>query len=93
MGLNEEEYELQGQYIECGCCYGEFPFESMVQCCDGHLFCQGCLQQKARESVFGQGKVRSHNHIMLSFINQGKDLCKYSKANKYSQSCACDHLN
>ena len=57
LGINEQEYEETGQMIECGCCFGEYPFESMIQCYDGHLFCQSCLHQYAKESVFGHGKV------------------------------------
>lgn len=66
MALNEEEYEVQGQCIECPCCCNECPFEKMVQCYEGHLACESCLQQYAKESVFGQGKVGFSN--LHSFI-------------------------
>ena len=43
--LNNQDYEESGQAIECGCCYGSYPFEEMVQCFEGHLFCTDCLKR------------------------------------------------
>ncbi len=54
--LNTEFATADGAMLECGCCFGEFPFEALIQCSDGHLFCKNCLKHYVEETVFGGGR-------------------------------------
>eukprot|EP01039_Chlorochromonas_danica_P006965 gene6965-7706_t len=67
--LNEQLATEEGSLIECGCCFSEHPFERMVQCSEGHLFCKNCLKHYAEQTVFGNG--RSH----LQCMNTTGDPC------------------
>ena len=42
--------------VECQCCYGDFPFEIMVHCNNGHLFCSACLRSHVSEELFGNNR-------------------------------------
>ncbi|CAE6498172.1 unnamed protein product [Rhizoctonia solani] len=41
--------------LECGCCFTEYDFSEILQCADGHLFCQECTKKNA-ESLVGDNK-------------------------------------
>ncbi|KAL0579960.1 hypothetical protein V5O48_002044 [Marasmius crinis-equi] len=65
--LNEQEYEDNGDGIECGCCFTTYAFDKMVQCEDGHLFCTECMVSYA-ENLLG-----SHN---VSIVCMDQSGCK-----------------
>lgn len=45
----------EGEGIECGCCFGEYEFDQMIQCPEAHLFCKDCSRRNAAEAL-GQRK-------------------------------------
>ncbi|WVQ83480.1 hypothetical protein IAT38_005621 [Cryptococcus sp. DSM 104549] len=49
-----EEAIAQGHGIECGCCFGDELLENMVQCAEGHLFCNDCALQHAETKLGDQ---------------------------------------
>ena len=54
--INEQMAAEDGTLLECGCCFSEYAFESIVQCSEGHLFCKNCLKQYVETTVFADGK-------------------------------------
>ncbi|EUC63018.1 serine carboxypeptidase, partial [Rhizoctonia solani AG-3 Rhs1AP] len=46
-----EECEQNGTGLECGCCFGDYPFSWMIQCPDAHLFCRDCARRSAEECI------------------------------------------
>eukprot|EP00899_Mesostigma_viride_P028474 jgi/Mesvir1/8811/Mv02712-RA.1 len=52
VALEEEEREQEG-HVDCGCCYGDYPIQLMVQCQQAHLFCRDCVKRFVEEVLFG----------------------------------------
>ncbi|KIY74350.1 hypothetical protein CYLTODRAFT_416193 [Cylindrobasidium torrendii FP15055 ss-10] len=50
--IPDEEAE-EGEGIECGCCFSDYPFSKMVQCPEAHLFCSDCFKQYAETQLGG----------------------------------------
>jgi len=54
--VNFESAQEDVAMIECGYCYEDVPFESVIQCSEGHLFCKCCLQKYVEQQLLGNGK-------------------------------------
>jgi hypothetical protein len=53
--VNEQEYTEAEELVECGCCFGDYPWDDMTSCTAGHLVCYQCVTHTAQECAFGQG--------------------------------------
>lgn len=54
--LNEEQYAAAEELLECQCCYGDYAWEDIAACSDGHFFCHACLVRSVQEGIYGQGR-------------------------------------
>ncbi|KAF6740982.1 hypothetical protein DFP72DRAFT_1026447, partial [Ephemerocybe angulata] len=54
---DEEELEDDGTFIECGCCFADYPFDRMAQCPEAHLFCRKCIRSYAANLLGSQNSV------------------------------------
>jgi uncharacterized protein YeeX (DUF496 family) len=61
--LNHKEYLDSNQLITCQCCFGEYAFEELGQCEDGHLFCQSCISQSIKIGLFDTGNLRNGKNL------------------------------
>ncbi|PAA78517.1 hypothetical protein BOX15_Mlig010059g1, partial [Macrostomum lignano] len=53
---NDSSQQEQSTF-ECECCFGDFQFDEMCQCPEGHLFCRPCLAAYVKEKVYGTGRL------------------------------------
>lgn len=53
---DDDDYP-EGEGIECGCCFTEYPFEKMIQCPEAHLFCRSCMKTYA-SNLLGSHDIR-----------------------------------
>jgi TRIAD3 protein (E3 ubiquitin-protein ligase RNF216) len=49
------EAEHSGCVFECTCCFNDVPFEKLVQCPRGHVFCRDCLEKEVG-TLIGEGR-------------------------------------
>jgi hypothetical protein len=58
--INEEEYTQAQALLECECCFGDFAWEDITACTNGHFFCHMCLDRSVKEALYGQGGCLFH---------------------------------
>jgi hypothetical protein len=53
----KQEVAAREMVVTCECCFGDSPFETMIQREQGeHIFCPGCVEHYVQEQVFGKDK-------------------------------------
>ncbi|KAF8527443.1 hypothetical protein BU17DRAFT_34385, partial [Hysterangium stoloniferum] len=68
---------------ECACCYEDAtPFEEMMQCPEGHLFCKNCVRMNA-ESTVGELKTE--------ILCMDQSECKQPFTKEIVSKCVDEH--
>ena len=61
--------EVSSSTIACEGCQSNTTFDKMVQCCDGHLNCNVCVEKVVKKVLsHGNEEVRLINFIVLSVV-------------------------
>ncbi|KAL0960254.1 hypothetical protein HGRIS_011885 [Hohenbuehelia grisea] len=66
--MDVDEAAADGDGIECGCCFTDYPFDKMVQCPEGHLFCTECM------TSYASNKLGSHDANIICMDQSGCKL-------------------
>lgn len=54
----QELDKKNGLLVECSCCFGEFVFDRLIPCTEGHLFCRECVSNLVKTQIGNQQFVR-----------------------------------
>ncbi|KAI5783887.1 hypothetical protein DFH27DRAFT_596467 [Peziza echinospora] len=54
--LDEAEHAAASALVECETCYGDFSWNEIAACSEGHFICHSCLIRSVQESIYGQGQ-------------------------------------
>jgi hypothetical protein len=77
INTNLIQYEENGQLIECKCCFGDYVFENLVQCTNGHLFCKSCIEKALNDGMYSSGKFRGKK--MFCMTSESECNCEISE--------------
>lgn len=72
--LNEQEYTAAKELLECQCCFGDFAWEEIAACKEGHFFCHPCVVRSVQEAIFGQSSSLVHGNVKC--LASSADACK-----------------
>ena len=75
--------------LECQCCFAEYPFENMVSCKGGHLFCNTCLRKHTETRVFGVGNLGVKHNNNGTNNNNTKSTSKALEIQCMASDCTC----
>ncbi|KAJ2999742.1 hypothetical protein HDV02_001985 [Globomyces sp. JEL0801] len=87
--FNTKQYEDLDQCITCECCFGDYTFEELRSCQDGHMFCKSCIYQSLKIGMYDTGLIRGKE---LYCMSSDMPKCTCTIPEQFIKDCVPDDL-